>query len=444
MTAGAGPGPLGSNFRRLLAATTTVNLGDGLSAVAVPWLASTITRSPLQIALVTLATRLPWLVVSLPAGVITDRVDRRRLVASMDAVRAVLMTLFAIVVLMRQSDLGTPDDVASGLASTPSDAAPLLGLLYVVAVLIGCAEVLRDNSAQTLLPSIVPARRLERANGRMWGAEIVMNQFVGPPLAGALIGVALAVPFFVNAGTFAVGAALVCSLAGSFAPTGGAAATGHIDWRAEIGEGVRWLWGHELLRSLALLLSGMNAMSAMSTAVFVLFAQEVLELDAGRFGLLLTGTAAGAVLGSLVADRVAARLSPGRALLASIVGMGISLAVIGTTSSAIVVWVVLLPTGFLTIVWNVITVSLRQTIIPDHLLGRVNSVYRFFGWGTIAIGGLVGGLLVTIGEPVVGRADALRAPFLVAAGAHVGLFAYGRRRLCAARIEEAKAAAPAR
>jgi hypothetical protein len=118
------------------------------------------------------------------------------------------------------------------------------------------------------------------------------------------VALALAAPFSINAGLLAIGAALVFALAGTFAPKG-RTTTGRIAWRAEIGEGFRWLWNHHLLRALALLLGAMNLLSSLAFVIVVLFAQETLGLLEGwRFGLVLTGTATGAVIGSLFADRV--------------------------------------------------------------------------------------------------------------------------------------------
>nr|WP_281373670.1 MFS transporter [Haloechinothrix aidingensis] len=415
------------------------NLGDGLRLVAIPWLASAITREPMLIALATAAVRVPWLVFSLPAGVITDRVDRRLLVAWMDVAGAITMLAFAGIVLANQASIADPAALAAGTAGPPANQAVLLGLLYLTALLIGLAEVLRDNSAQTLMPSIAPKDRLERANGRVWGAEIVMNQFVGPPLAGALLGVALALPFLVNVGTFALAAGLAFAIAGSFAPRG-PATTGRIAWRTEIGAGLTWLWNHRLLRSLALILGALNAMGTMAVSIYVLFAQEILELDAGTFGLLLTGTAAGGVLGSLLAARISGVIGPGRALFTAMLGMGLGYGVIGLAPVAALAWLMLLVIGFLVVQWNVVTVSLRQSIVPDHMLGRVNSVYRFFGWGMISVGSLLGGLVVSAGEPLLGREWALRTPFLLAAAVHLALLVYALPRINNRRVREATSA----
>lgn len=432
---------LGRNYWKLFSASVMTNLGDGLMSVALVWLASAITRDALLIALVGLASRLPWLLFSLPAGVITDRFDRRHLVAWMDVARVLVIAGFAVVVLLHQEGLPTPEQLASGEVPASDSSGLLLAMLCLVSLLLGCAEVVRDNAAQTLMASVVDKPQLERANGRLWGAETAMNNFVGPPLGGLIVAVALALPFFLNAGLLAVGAALIFALSGSFMPRG-QTTTGKIQWRAEMGEGFRWLWNNKVLRTLAILLGGMNMLSALSFVILVLFVQDVLGLFEGwQFGIVITGMAVGAVLGSLVAERISARLTQGTSLFVAIIGSGLSFIVIGLTSSPVVVWLVGVVSGVFIVLWNVITVSLRQRIIPDHLLGRVNSVYRFFGWGTISLGTLLGGLIVTGGEPILGREWALRMPFLIAGGAHLLLLIVALPRINTAKILEAQAAA---
>lgn len=445
MTATAGtteaPRRLGANYRKLFTAQMCAQLADGIMLVAVVWLASSLTRDATLIALIALMERLPWLLFTLPAGVITDRFDRRLLVAWMDVARFTVLAAFAVIVALNQDGLPTPEGLASGEAAAPANAIVLLGLLYVAALLLGSAEVVRDNTAQTLMPSIVHKSQLEKANGRMWGAETVLNQFVGPPLAGVLLGVAIALPFVTNAGLLAIAAVLAFALAGSFKPKG-QSTTGKIAWRAEIGEGFRWLWNHRLLRSLAILLGLMNLLSTMAFVIFVLFAQEVLGLFEGwQFGVVTTGFAVGAVLGSFLADRVSKRLSPGTSLFVSMIGLGVALSLTGLMSSAPIVWALGVLTGFLVVLWNIITVSLRQRIIPDHLLGRVNSVYRFFGWGMMSIAPLLGGLTVEFAEPLIGREWALRTPFLISGVVSLLLLIYALPRINTAEIRAAEAAA---
>ena len=190
---------------------------------------------------------------------------------------------------------------------------------------------------------------------------------------------------------------------------------------AEIAEGFRWLMRHRLLRSLAISLGVLNAASAMGAAVLVLFGQEVAGLDATAFGLLMTGSAIGAVIGAFVAPWLTRRWPSGTALAVAIVVMGTGEILFGLMTAFAWLWGVTLVIAIFIVVWNVITVSLRQSLIPDRLLGRVNSVYRFFGWGTIAVGTVLGGVLVWMFEPVIGREWALRLPFLICGLLHFGL-----------------------
>jgi MFS family permease len=434
--------PLGPSYWRLWAASVVSNLGDGVSVIAYPWLASALTRDPLHIAAVAVVTRLPWLLFALPAGVVTDRVDRRRLVAWMDVFRFVFTLGIAVAVLVTQADLSSPADIASGAAEPPGSAGILLVLVYIAALLLGTAEVFRDNAAQTLLPSIVDKSDLEKANGRMWGAEMVMNSFVGPPLAGILLAISFALPFYVDAASFAVAAGLVFLIAGDFRPkTEGEGAFLPASFRDDLKEGVRWLWGHSLFRPMALALGVLNATTMMAMATFVLFGQEVLGLDATRFGVLTTGFALGGVIGSLIADRVSRWLGQGWSLFTTILVSAATLVVSGVTSSFWVFWSMGLIMSISVVLWNVITVSLRQSLIPDRILGRVNSVYRFLGWGMMPIGSALGGVVVAAVQPALGREWALRSPYIVAAVITLGLFVYAWPRLNSARIEEAKAKA---
>ena len=434
--------PLGRNYWKLWTASVISNFGDGVSFIAYPWLASAVTRDPVQIALVAVATRLPWLIFTLPAGVITDRVDRRRLVAWMDVVRFLLTLGVAFIVLGVQDQLASPDAIAAGTADLPESATLLLLMIYAASLLLGFAEVLRDNSAQTLMPAIVVEENLEKANGRLWGAEQVMNSFVGPPVGGFLLAITFALPFFVDAATFGVAAALVFMIGGEFrAKKSPAQLEVKPSFKAEMKEGVRWLWRHPLFRPMAISLGVLNAMSSLAFATFVLFAQEILELDAAGFGLLMTAGAAGAVIGSFIAAWVSNKIGQGPSLFVTLAGGAVTFLVIGLTSSSLVLWTMVALMTLVSVLWNVITVSLRQALIPDHLLGRVNSVYRFFGWGMMPIGSVLGGLIVVVAEPLVGREWALRWPFILGALVHVALFFYAGPNLNSRRIEEARAMA---
>lgn len=428
---------LGSGYTRLWSASVISNLGDGLAMVAWPWLASAVTRDPILLSLTVVAGRIPWLVFSLPAGVITDRFDRRRLMVWMDVVRFAVVGLVAWAVAAGGDVLADPVLVGDDAFVGPPNQTAWLGLLYGSALAIGFAEVLRDNAAQTIMPRLVDSELLETANGRLWGAEMVANSFVGPPLGGWLIALGLALPFFTDAATFLAAAALVALIPGTFAPPATAADARPSFW-GELRTGVRWLWRHRLLRTLAVVLGIMNATIMLSFATLVLFAQEALGLDAALFGLLMTAGAAGGVIGSFSASRVSKALGSGPSLAIVLAGSAITLGITGFTSSWGVVWAMQLVFAFLGVLWNVITVSLRQEIIPDDLLGRVNSVYRFFAWGMMPIGSLLGGVIVAVAEPWAGREWALRAPFLVAAAGFLVVTAFAAPRLTTQRIEDAR------
>lgn len=413
---------LDARYWRLWGAVASSNLGDGLVSLAFPWLASLLTRDPLLISGVALASGLPWLVFSLQAGVLGDRMDRRRLMVSANGVRAVVAGATTAAVVM---DMMT------------------LPALYAAAFVLGMCEVVFDNTSQAILPAIVARDRLERANGTIIGAQMVIGDFVARPLSGAIIGVALSLPFAIDALTAAVSAALVAMIPGTFragSPEAGDAPA-RPRMRTLIVEGLRWLWSNRLLRTLALALAVMNGTSAAVMATFVLFAQELLGLDGLGFGLLLTAGGVGGLAASVAGPNLVTWLRSGRTLLLTVTVPIAGFAITAATSNPFVAGACFALYGFTAVLWNIVTVSLRQTMIPDAILGRVNSVYRFLGWGAIPIGALLGGGLVTAIESVATREFGLRAPFAVAAAIHLVLLAVVATKLTTTAINEAKAAA---
>jgi MFS family permease len=373
---------LGGNFARLWTAGAVSNLGDGVVLAAMPLLAASLSRSPTVVALVATAASLPWLFFSLVGGAIADRTDRRRTMSVVDGMRFVAMGALGVALLI---------DAES------------IALLVIVSFALGMAETVFDNASQAILPSVVAGDALERANGRLEGAQIVANQFVGPPLGAWLFGLAAAAPFFLDAGSFAFAALLVLTLRGSFRPERAVTGT---TMRADIAEGVRWLTRHRVLRSLGIALGIINFVGMAAMTILVLYAQDILHLTDAQYGLLLAAEAGGAVLGSMVASRVSARLGPGSSLALAIAVSAGSFFVPVVWAQPVAVAASLAVGAFGGLVWNVITVSLRQTLVPDELLGRVNSAYRLLGWGTMPLGALTGGVIADV--------FGLRAPFLVA------------------------------
>ena len=431
--------PLGKNYWRLWVAHGVSNLGDGISQVAYPWLASAVTRSPLLIAAVAVASRLPWLVFTLPAGVITDRFDRRKIIIAMDITRAFLALLVAVAVTFEVDNLPALDTVGSGIDLATNWF--LYTVLIVTALLFGCAEVLRDNSAQTFLPEVVEADQLESANGKLWSVEFVTNSFVGPPLGSFLIGIFVFLPFYFDTATFFVSAALIATLATIARPVKPQAEKKALNFRAEIKEGFTWLWKHELLRPMAIILGCLNGLGAITAATFILFAQEILDTSVFIFAILGTAGAIGGTVGGILGPKISAKLGSGPSLYLTLLSAPVITLIIGLTSSWQLFWALTAIGTCFAVLWNVITVSLRQSIIPSHLLGRVNSVYRFFAWGSLPIGTLIGGALVDLVQLTGDRELALRLPYLLVTVAGLLLFFFAAPRLTTAKIESARKAA---
>ena len=359
----------------------------------------------------------------------------------MDSVRGLLTIAVGIFVYLERDSLPSLNELSS-LTNLETNYT-LYSVILVTAFLFGLAEVLRDNSAQTLMPAVVEDKDLEKANGRMWSAESLTNSFIGPPLGSFIIAIAIFLPFFVDAATFFFAAALIATMkptVKSFAPE---AKSGPINFKAEIKEGFSWLWSHTLLRPMAIILGLLNGIASLTGAVFILFAQEVLNTTVFIFAVLGTAAAVGGILGGLLGPKVSEKIGSGRSLALALFVMPLGTLLIGFASQWYVVWVLVVIETFTAVLWNVVTVSLRQSLIPTNLLGRVNSVYRFFAWGTIPIGTLLGGGLVAALEAPFGREMSFRSVYFVGAALGFLLFIYAIRVLTTEAIDKARAAGSA-
>ncbi len=403
------------NYRFLFSATAVSNLGDGVGALAFPWLATLLTRDPVLIAFVAFATHLPWFLFAMPVGVLVDRSDRRHLIVMADLFR--LLVSLGVIALIATS-------LPQGAAPAGSDALVPILALAGLAFFLGTAEVVRDNAAQTLLPSVVQGKQLETANGQLWSIEQIMGSFVGPPLAGVLIAWAVPGPFLLNACVFGLSAWLIWLVA--LPPRVAVPPRGL--W-VEMMEGWRYLRGHATLFRLAVMLGIMNLIHMMVTTVLVLYAQEVLGLGPTGHGLLLTAGAAGGVLGGLAGPWIIRKLTPTRSLHLALWMMPLAFALMAIAPGPWLTALALFIEMLAALIWNITTVSYRQREIPGALLGRVNATYRFFGWGMMPVGALLGGALVDVAAPEVGRLMALRLPFACAAFGGTGMAFYGLMRL---------------
>ncbi len=375
---------LGGLYWRLWSASSASALGDGLRRVALPLLAVHLTTDPRLVALVAAAGTVPWLVFGLPIGALVDRFDRRRTMAAVDLLRTLTVALLAVA-------------VAAGALS--------IALLVAVTFVLGTGEIFAESAALALVPQLVDTAQLERANGRLQAGEVTAGQFAGQGLGGALFAVALALPFALDAATFLLSAVLVLSLRTATRHRPPAASLRRLP--AETAEGLRWLARHRLLRTLCVLLAVLAAVSGAFWAVAALYAASILGLGPTGFGVLLAVGAAGSLAGSLLAEPLAVRLGTAGATRLSVAVVTVATAGLAVTRSPLVAGALLAVNGIAVLVWNVVTVSLRQAIIPDHLLGRVGSAYLFVGLGAQPVGALGAGLLAhAAGLPAVFAASA--------------------------------------
>ncbi len=376
-------------FRRFIGASALAQLGSGVFSLAFPWLATILTRDPLLIGTISMAPQLPWLFLALPAGVLTDRLDHRLTIMVCNLVHAGL----AVAVL------------ALSVLAEPGTAA--LWGLFALAFLQGSNDVLRDNTAQTILPQVVPKDRLEAANATLQVSEIAMWQFIGPPLAGVLIAVSISLAFGFEAVMLIASALLVSSVRPATRPR-----EVQKPFLPALREGLHWLWSNPPLRNLAMVLGAYNFLYQVIWAVMVLFAQDALGLGPVGYGALLSSLALGGLAGGFAAPWLIARIGVRRGLLLSVVGFCLSTSVLIFTRNPWFAGLALFGDALTSMTWNVATVSYRQRHIPAPLLGRVNGVYRWIGSGLRPFGSLLGGGLVALGQPLGDWA--LHLPFVVA------------------------------
>ncbi|QFG21044.1 MFS transporter [Actinomadura sp. WMMB 499] len=369
-----------ADFGKLWVASGVSNVGDGVTAVAGPLLTATLTRDPVLVAGAAFVQVLPWLLFSLVSGAFVDRVDRRRLILVVNLLRG---------------------GVLAGLAVLVACEAVEVPLLYVIFFLLGAGETLADTAAVARLPSVVPAEHLPSANALFMATFTVGNQFLAKPLGAALFGVAAAAPFAFDAVTFVVAAALVARMRP--APV----EPRPRNLRAEIVAGVRFLWSHRLLRTLAGAMAVANVAFCSAFSVFVLYAQERLGLSEAGYGWLLTTFGVGGLAGASSARVLQRRFGTAVLLRAGLVVEALTHVGLALTERAWVAAIVLVVFGVHTMVWGAIAATVRQRATPDRLMGRVGSAYALLEAGGAAGGLVVGGLIAgTFG---------LTAPFWVAA-----------------------------
>ena len=385
------PARLGASFRLLLASSLITNVGDGIALAAGPLLVASQTRDPLLVSLAALAQSLPVLVFGVVAGALADRVDRRRIIALVNVVRAVVLGLLAASIATGFVNIGV-----------------VLGALFV----LGTAETFADVGSSSLLPRLVAKPDLGIANARLQGSFLLTNQLLAPPLGAAVFALGMALPFATNATCFAAGAVLVSRVvyrsetdpsSTSTSTSTSTSASGGSGWRDDIADGLRWLLAHPPMRTLALTIVAFNVTFGAAWSVLVLYAQERLGMNEIGFGLLTTAMAIGGIVGTVSYGRLERRFA-----LADIMRVGLLIEtfthlVLALTTSAGVVLATFAVFGAHAFVWGTTSTAVRQRAVPDELLGRVTGVYHVGVFGGIVVGTPIGGLLA--------RAFGVTAPF---------------------------------
>jgi MFS family permease len=404
---GAAPAPAGKveprrgglwhhmDFRRLWVGETVSQFGTFVTQLALPLVAILVVHaSTFEVGLLATFEMLAFLVVGLPAGAWVDRMRYRWVLIVNDLVRAAALGSIPLAQLL-------------GVLS--------IGQLYVVALATGISTVFFDVAYQSYLPQLVDRSELVEGNAKLQASESV-SQIAGPSAGGLLIQW-LTAPYaiLVDAVSFLWSATWVGAIR-TRPPKPDRRPDRNL--LREIGEGLRFVIGDRLLRSIAMCTGSSNLFSNIAFPVYYVLLARELHLSAGVIGLFTSIAAVGGLIGSLLASRIAARLGQGPAIWISALAFGPPAFVIpfvhrdwtlGLLAAAqLFMWISV-------VVYNITQVSFRQGLCPPDLLGRMNATMRFLVWGTIPLGAFLGGVLgETIGvrETLIVAAVGGCLPFL--------------------------------
>ena len=386
--------PLGSPFARLWTASIASNLADGIGRLAVPLLAVSLTSDPIAIAVIGALAYVPWLLFGIPAGVLADRIDRRVAMALGNGVRFL---------------------VAAGLTLAIATDHLSLWLLYATTIVFGVGETIVDNATNAVVPALVDKPNLDRANSRIQAAQISVDNFIATPISGVLYAAAIVLPTIVGATGYVVAAGLALALpvvAARARPPASDEATAVVlpeasaipgeqpqeveslpATRVTAREGLRYLWRHRYLRAMTMVTAFVGLGFSLGQATTILLFLNHFGVPAAAIGVLTTGVGLGALAGSLVAPALVRRWGRGNVMFAATAVGGLALAGVGAAPN---VWVALASYALGACgvaAWNVPWGSVRQAIIPGHLLGRVLGLIRTLVWGVMPVAIILGGWL---------------------------------------------------
>ncbi len=358
------------DFRKFWIGETISNLGSSFTQFALPLLIFKLTGSALNLGLATAITHLPYLFFGLLIGAWADRLDRKRMMRLVDLGQAVLLTSIPVLFLL-------------GALS--------IWWIYVVGFISGTLKIFFDAGQFAALPSLVEQHDLAIANGRVQ-ASFFGATIVGPLLAGTLLFL-LPVPalFFVDAGSFLVSAVTLSLIASTFN-----LAEKREQKRiwSDVAEGLRHIFRHPILRIIPILLVPVNFSSSIAASQLVLFSERQLHATDTQFALINAAGSTGVIVAALGVARILKRVSFTRLLIPTLALFGGAIAAMSLVSS---VWLAM-PCWAMALgceqFFNICTVSLRQTIVPNQLLGRVSTVNAVVAWSAIPLGSLAGGTVI--------------------------------------------------
>ncbi len=384
---------LGRTFANVFTANLASSLGDGIARTAAPLLAARLTDDPVLIAGLAALAMLPWLLFALPSGILVDRMDRRHALALAASVRTVL---------------------AVGLLALVWTDALTIWWLYLLIFVYGACETLYDGAIRAVVPSVVPKKKLSRANARIEGAELVVQNFAAAPLTSALFAVAVLIPLGLLGAAYGLAVVLAVLLpqiasgrqfrAGSADRASSPAAE---PFRRQLVDGWRFIMANRQLRTLWFFTTATGLLYAASSATLVLFVLQTLAIPEAAFGLFLLSGAVGGLIGSVVASRLQGRFGLGAIMAAMNLIAGVATLVMGIWSvAAIGVIGFAVASGSVTI-WNILMMSYRQAIVPGRLLGRVHGTWRTLLWGSMPLGSVIGGAIALVD---------LRLPWIIGGG----------------------------
>lgn len=370
------PPRLGRDFRWLIGAFWTSNVGDGIALSAAPLLIASMTHAPVLVAAGAMLQYLPWLLFGLHAGAVADRHDRRRMVMLANGLRGAVIAALCVFLV-------------TGHAT--------IWIVLTAAFLYGTAEVFANSAGNTLLPMMVRSEDLGVGNARMQAGYLVANQMAGPPLGAFLFAVGSFWPFFVQVLCVLLAVVLISRIVSATvppadrAPDAPAAHSPH-----PIREGLHWLRRNPPVRTLVIVILVFNVTWSAPWSVLVLYATEHLHMGEVGYGTLTTASALGGLLAVTLFGRLEKHVSFAtlmRVCLTLEVLMHLSFAL---TTSGVVAFVIMFVFGTYAFVWGTISTTVRQRLVPMHLQGRMAAVNMVGVFGGMVVGQLLGGVIAQV------------------------------------------------